>query len=513
MPIRVQPAEIEIPEDDPFANDLLGRKESIEALSTLLGNIEGPCVMAVDASWGMGKTTFLRMWARHLKAGGHRVVEFNAWETDFTWDPFFALWSELSAQFARKSNLERSRRLSMIARRLLPLLRGGAVGASLAFAAGGESELAATVTGASTMLKELEGSGDAVDQEHDAVDGTPLLEATYAEAKASLLEFRTALQEEARSLAGENNDLPLVVLIDELDRCRPTYAIELLEAAKHLFSVDRIVFVLCLDRVQLTHSVRAVYGADFNADGYLRRFFDIDYRLPVPGRSAFLFAISKELRISEQLNVLASEGRLHSRIGDPTSMHFIVNVLDASPLSLRDFQQVLNRLSLLLASVREHHSLHLESLVILLVLRMLDSELYRRVLAGTATDEEAVAAFGLRKSDARDTRATVRATVEAVLSASVCLTSADASRHPNDEMVPLLLRHRQTVENAESDQTDGGGERTMAMLVTQYVSAFCGLRDLNEKWDLTHVSDHMSFYSAVRCLELFPDQPRLRYSG
>ena len=436
MPFRARAVEVLVPQDDPFANDLLGRKESIEALTTLLGNIEGPCVMAVDASWGMGKTTFLRMWAQHLKDDGHPVVEFNAWETDFTWDPFFALWSEISAQFHQQSTRVRSRRLSNLARRLLPFLRGGAMGASFASAVVGESEVAATAAGVSATLKEFEDPTDAAGREHDAIDQTPFPEATYVEAKALLGDFRAALQEEAFSLAETHNDLPLVVLIDELDRCRPTYAIELLETAKHLFSVDRIVFVLCLDRAQLTHSVRAVYGSDFNADGYLRRFFDIDYRLPLPGRSAFIFAISKELQIAEQLKLLASEGRLHSRIGDPTSMHFIANVLDASPLSLRDMQQALNRLSLVLASTREHESLHLESLVILLVLRMLDSELYRRVLAGHATDEEAVTAFGLQESDRRDTRVTVRATVEAVLSASVCLTSADASREPNGRWCP-----------------------------------------------------------------------------
>lgn len=505
MAIRVQPAEIEIPESDPFANDLLGRKESIEALTTLLGNIEGPCVMAVDASWGMGKTTFLRMWAQHLKAKGHPVVEFNAWETDFTWDPFFALWSEISEQFPQQSTQVQSGRLSNLARRLLPFIRGGASGASFAFAVGGEPVAAVAASRAFATLKEIEDSANAAGREQDAIDQTPFPEATYVEAKALLGDFRTALREEAFSLAEKHNDLPFVVLIDELDRCRPTYAIELLETAKHLFSVDRIVFVLCLDRMQLTHSVRAVYGSDFNADGYLRRFFDIDYRLPLPGRSAFIFAISKELQIAEQLKHLASEGRLYSRIGDPTSMHFIANVLDASPLSLRDLQQALNRLSLLLASLHELHFLHLESLLILLILRTLDSELYRRLLAGNATDEEAVAAFGLRRSDPRDTRVTVRATVESVLSASVCLTSADASRQSNEEMVPLLLRHRQIMEDAKSEHTPGGGERTMAMLAVQYVSAFCGPHDLNQEWDFTQANDQFGFYTAVRRLELFPD--------
>ena len=75
-------------------------------------------------------------------------------------------------------------------------------------------------------------------------------------------------------------------MIDELDRCRPPYAVELLEVAKHLFSVDYIVFVLAVNRPELAHSIRDLYGSGFDAAGYLRRFFDIDFRLPDPEREA-----------------------------------------------------------------------------------------------------------------------------------------------------------------------------------------------------------------------------------
>ena len=99
-------------------------------------------------------------------------------------------------------------------------------------------------------------------------------------------EFKEKLEDLARALnnrtaqADNGNHKPLVVMIDELDRCRPSYAVELLETAKHLFDVDRIVFVLAVNREQLAHAVCALYGADFNAEGYLRRFFDEDFRLP-----------------------------------------------------------------------------------------------------------------------------------------------------------------------------------------------------------------------------------------
>ena len=83
-------------------------------------------------------------------------------------------------------------------------------------------------------------------------------------------------------------DRPLVVVIDELDRCRPSYAAELLEVAKHLFTVDHIVFVLAVNRSELAHSIRALYGSEFDAQGYLRRFFDVDFQLPDSARKPFI---------------------------------------------------------------------------------------------------------------------------------------------------------------------------------------------------------------------------------
>ena len=97
MGIRVQPAAIETPEQDTFENDLLGREEPAKVLTNLLRSIEGPCVLAVDGAWGVGKTTFLNILSGHLRGHDFRVVEFNAWETDFADDPFLALSQELTA--------------------------------------------------------------------------------------------------------------------------------------------------------------------------------------------------------------------------------------------------------------------------------------------------------------------------------------------------------------------------------------------------------------------------------
>ena len=96
MKIRVRPAEVEVPEHSPFDHDLMDRQKPAEILTEIVSSIDGPCVLAVDAAWGAGKTTFFKMWAQHLRNNGFPVVSFNAWETDHAGDPFLSLVSEIT---------------------------------------------------------------------------------------------------------------------------------------------------------------------------------------------------------------------------------------------------------------------------------------------------------------------------------------------------------------------------------------------------------------------------------
>ena len=96
--IRLQPEDVFVPpepKDDPFANDAIERRTQAERLTRLVERIEGPCVIALDAPYGAGKTTFLRMWAQTLRNEGFRVAEFNAWTSDFDCKPFNALAAQI----------------------------------------------------------------------------------------------------------------------------------------------------------------------------------------------------------------------------------------------------------------------------------------------------------------------------------------------------------------------------------------------------------------------------------
>jgi predicted KAP-like P-loop ATPase len=98
---------------------------------------------------------------------------------------------------------------------------------------------------------------------------------TYLHDKEQILIFKESL-----SKIFCNSEDKLYVFIDELDRCRPNYAIELLERLKHLLDINGLVFILAMDKTQLGHSVRAIYGQDFESVGYLRRFIDLEYNIP-----------------------------------------------------------------------------------------------------------------------------------------------------------------------------------------------------------------------------------------
>jgi len=81
----------------------------------------------------------------------------------------------------------------------------------------------------------------------------------YTQKKESIASFRKELENFIKKSKG---DKPLVFVIDELDRCRPDYAVELLEQMKHFFSVPRIVFVLSIDKNHLSASVKGYYGSE-----------------------------------------------------------------------------------------------------------------------------------------------------------------------------------------------------------------------------------------------------------
>ena len=206
-----------------------------------------------------------------------------------------------------------------------------------------------------------------------------------------MADFKAVLHGIAISLAESRGGKPLVLVIDELDRCRPSYAVALLEAAKHLFMVDHIVFVLAIDRAQLTHSVKVLYGDTFDAEGYLQRFFDVDYRLPSPKRDDLITAMLRTTGILSYLEGL--NDKLPQRQDEDTLVHkLLVDFFAREDLSVRRVAQAIHRLGLVFASLSENKNnvYVVMAAAVAVILRTIDIDLYRRFISNEVSDLDVV---------------------------------------------------------------------------------------------------------------------------
>ena len=359
MKIRVRPLEVEIPSNpkELFKNDLLDRKESIYVLTAVISSIEGPCVVAVDAEWGAGKTTFLKLWAQHLRNEQYPVVEYNAWETDYASHPFAALFDAMLGDLTdtREQFVEDLKDIGAELVRSLGMHFLGSVG----------------LRPVMTLVAKL---GESQPSAPSSLD-------EYREMKDQLAKFKRALEKAASKLRGSTGrHVPLVVFVDELDRCRPSYAIELLEVAKHLCSVDGVVFVFGINQAQLKHSVSVLYGAGFDSAAYLHRFFDLNFLLPASDRKNF---VDRHLYATGLATFFASGEQ--SKIADA----WLRSYLSSQDISIRSVAQLAHRAGLALAALPSNMWRFQWATVVALIIKTADPEVYRRIRAGTILDEEA----------------------------------------------------------------------------------------------------------------------------
>ena len=254
--------ELIIKDENPFENCKLGRKKYADVLTSIVANYSEGFVLAINNEWGAGKTTFVKMWNQQLRNEGFRTLLFNAWENDFELNPLAAVLGELKKLFPKEENKKFKKLVkagTIIAKNTIPALIKGFGGPHLK-----TEELKDIIDGAS------KGVLDVLEKEVEA----------YAKKQKGIHDFRNALQE---YVTQGKHDKPLIFIIDELDRCRPNYAVEVLEQMKHFFSVSGIVFVLSIDKVQLGNAVKGVYGSEsMDSSEYLRRFIDVEYSIPSP---------------------------------------------------------------------------------------------------------------------------------------------------------------------------------------------------------------------------------------
>lgn len=274
------------------AEQLIGYLESVTMRPSLREDGHA-FVLAVDAPYGVGKSYFLSRFAEHM-GHSHPVAFVDAWTDDLEDEPLVALAATLECAFdemSKKDETLKEHIANVLSKTgaVAKIAAGGLLKRVISFAiTGGATEAAeAVISGVSDSVEEA--IGDAVTEIVDEVaeEVTKVVAPSMRKRVDTFNEGRSAVDAMKKSLRelvaylSQNTTYPppIVIVIDELDRCRPTYAIKLLEEIKHLFDVPGIAFVLGMHREALAHSVSAAYGANFDGSAYLRRFISRTYNL------------------------------------------------------------------------------------------------------------------------------------------------------------------------------------------------------------------------------------------
>lgn len=307
---------IEIPDDEPFKNDRLDRGIIAQNLTKIIDSIDESLVLSIDSAWGTGKTTFIKMWEKFLELEGeYKTVYFNAWENDDAGDPLLAIMSQIEDAFQSEGKTSKFEKVREQGKILL------------------KKALPTALKIATHGLLDLKGINLGEFNEGQMTDLAEKIGEVefklFKQEKIAKEKFQISLKEYQK----EQNK-KIVIFIDELDRCRPSFAIETLERIKHIFNINGYVFVLSLDRKQLSNSIATMYGHNMDSVGYLRRFFDIEYLLPIPNRHSYLhFLIDKSTLKNSKTEWF---------------WFFLSKYIDVFEFSLRDIDKLFNQILIFL---------------------------------------------------------------------------------------------------------------------------------------------------------------------
>lgn len=310
-----------------FSQDLFNRKCIAENLTKIIESKDKPMVISLDSDWGTGKTTFVTMWKDLLDNDSNynskfNTLYFNAWEHDYIKDPLLAIFSEIEIQIKEDDPLLKQQ-FDKVKSKFSPYLKLGAttIFKMLTRGALDLDKIDLGETNEDELISLSEKLGDLAIQEVSASKN-----------------IRSELKKEM-SKYQESSCKKIIFFIDELDRCRPSFAIELLEVIKHLFDINNFIFIISLDKEQLSHSVSTIYGQNMDTVGYLRRFFDLDYKLPKIDSKKYI-----DMKNSITLKKYNNTGYLEV---------FIKELFKIENFSLRDIDKAYYYIELLLPLINE----------------------------------------------------------------------------------------------------------------------------------------------------------------
>lgn len=265
-----------------FINDSIGRNKDLVNFIKIIDSIEESYSISLDSYWGSGKTFFVKQVKMILDAinefsydsvnndnkievknkwkslldgdkintNYHIPIYYDAWANDNDNDPILSIIYQVIKTVGNDTSIREGKGLCDICK-----LAGD--------------------------IFELFKGFNPMEIAKKLKSDNPL--ESIIQAKS----LQDRINEFIESLIPEHGER-LLIIIDELDRCNPEFAVKLLERIKHYFNNDRVTFIFSVNLAELQHTIKRYYGVDFNAGRYLDRFFDLPIKLSPPDIDRYL---------------------------------------------------------------------------------------------------------------------------------------------------------------------------------------------------------------------------------
>ncbi len=323
------------------SRDEFTRKPIAEKIIKLLDSDIEVSPLIIDGKWGTGKTEFCFKLKNLIEAhntNDYKVGYVNAFQADHANEPLLTLIAEVAGFYGEDDDKRKS-----FIKNAIPYLRlvsgiGIKAIASLAF-----GKYAADMSDDFKEGMEAieEGSDSFIDQSLESM----IKDQVEAEKNLS------TLKEALKDIASIN---PVILLIDELDRCRPDFAVMMLETIKHVFDVENVQIILITNAEQLKATIKHSYGSETNSHDYLYKFFKYQIKLPTISKGADNQSVENNVTYFKAA-VQASKV-IPQEFKNNEFIYEIPTFLDLSELSLRNIEQIVRCIETLIVFEEEERS-------------------------------------------------------------------------------------------------------------------------------------------------------------